>query len=105
MLKLFPVNYNVDPVLFPGTTFLDHDCETSSSYDGFYQGTVSVLGYAEEYRGYQLSLQTRLDLHLESQKIPPAMAIDKIVERIQALKLRPDLEDDNQLAQILGLPS
>ncbi|KIX08174.1 uncharacterized protein Z518_02830 [Rhinocladiella mackenziei CBS 650.93] len=96
-------NYFVDAISHPGTNFVDYDCESTSSYDGYHLGTTSVLGYAEEYREYQLTLKLQLQLSLEAQTIPPPMALDAIVERIQLLQRSPTLEDNVKLDQILGL--
>ena len=81
------------------------DCETAASHEGLHLGTVSVSGYTEEYREYQLSLKPALSLILEAQTIPPVMNIASIVSRLQLLQLQPNLEDNQKLAEILGLPT
>jgi hypothetical protein len=88
---------------YPGSTFLDMDCETSGYYDGKIPGTVSIMGYSEEYRAHQLSSSPLLNLILEGTSTLPTMALDKIVDRIRLLKLQPTLEDNETLRDILGL--
>jgi len=68
-------------------------------------GTVSVLGYTEEYRERQLAAQGQLQLTLEGATIPPVQAIQTIIQRIQLLQGNPNLEDDAGLQRILGQSS
>ena len=87
-------NYHVNTIAYPGTTFLDYDCESTASYDGYHLGSTSVLGYSEEYREYQLAQKLQLQLHLLSQNVPPAMELDAIVQRLQQFQGNPNLEDN-----------
>jgi hypothetical protein len=88
---------------FPGCTFLDMDCESSGSYEGKVPGTVSIHGYSEEYREHQLLRAPMLNLALEGANTLPAMALDKIVERIRLLQGQPTLENNEALREILGI--
>jgi len=97
--------YHVSTISHPGTNFLDYDCETASSYDGYHVGTTSVVGYSEEYREFQLSQTVQFQLSLEERNSPPPMTLDAIVERIQMLQRNPAHEDNTRLRQILGLPA
>lgn len=97
--------YHCDTIAYPGTTFLDLDCESAASHEGYHHGTTSVTGYTEEYREYQLLQVPLLNLLFEAQTVPPVMTIDKIVERILRLQSQPTLEDNKGLAEILGLAS
>jgi DNA primase len=94
----------VDAISFPGNTFLDMDCESSSRYEGKIPGTTSISGYSEEYREHQLLRAPLLNLALESTETPTTMPLDKIVERIRAQQQRvATLEDNVALRDILGL--
>ncbi|KAJ3497764.1 hypothetical protein NLG97_g1647 [Lecanicillium saksenae] len=95
--------YYATSASYPGTTFLDYDCETSSSYDGYHAGAITIIGYSEEYRIYQLDVKPALQLHLESQTFPPLMEMDAIVERLELLQKNPTMEDNAGLWRILGL--
>ena len=93
----------VDVLDYPGSTFLDMDCETSGYYDGKLPGTITISGYSEEYRAHQLRRSPLLNLILESTSVLPTMALDKIVDRIRLLQRQPTLEDNETLRDILGL--
>ena len=93
----------VGTATFPGNTFLDMDCESSAYYDGKNPGTCSVSGYSEEYRTQQLLISPLLNLQLEGGSVLPDISIGTIVDRIRLLKLRPTLEDNANLANLLGL--
>jgi len=67
-------------------------------------GTISVLGYTEEYRERQLAAQVQLQLTLEGTTTPPVQTIQTIVQRIQLLQGNPNLEDNAGLDRILGQP-
>jgi hypothetical protein len=96
-------NMSIYMLNFPGNTFLDMDCESSGYYEGKLSGTVSISGYSEEYREHQLLKSPRLNITLESTSPPPAMAIEKIVDRIRLLQRQPTLDDNTALMEILGL--
>jgi hypothetical protein len=93
----------VDAISFPGNTFLDMDCESSSRYEGKIPGTTSISGYSEEYREHQLLRAPLLNLALESTETLPTMPLDKIVERMRAQQQVATLEDNVALRDILGL--
>ena len=93
----------LDLISFPGTTFLDTDCESSGYYDGKLPGTVSISGYSREYRAHQLFKSPLLNIVLEGKTVLPSMALDKVVDRIRSLQGRPTLEDNDGLRDILGL--
>lgn len=95
----------VDVINYPGSTFLDMDCETSAHYEGPAPGTVTVRGYSEEYRAQQVLRAPLLNLTLESSITPPVMTTARIVERLGQLQLSPTLEDNGTLKQILGISS
>lgn len=88
---------------YPGSTFLDMDCESSAYYEGKYPATVTISGYSEEYRAHQLLQQPMLKLSLESETILPEAPLGKIVERLRRLRSQPTLEDDVGLKDLLGL--
>lgn len=67
-------------------------------------GTLSVLGYSEEYRERQLAAQINLQLTFESATVPPIQTIHTVVQRIQLLQGSPTLEDNVGLRRLLGLP-
>jgi len=79
------------------------DRESSGYYDGKLPGTVSITGYSGEYRAHQLQRSPLLNLILEGTSTLPTMALDNIVDRIRLLQLRPTLEDNDALRDILGL--
>ena len=93
----------VDAINYPGQTFRDIDCESSGYYEGGLPGTVSISGYSEEYREYQLSLSPLINIALEGQTVPPVMTLETIVNRIRLLQRQPTLEDNEALRNILGL--
>jgi hypothetical protein len=88
---------------YPGSTFLDMDCESSGYYEGKLPGTVTISGYSEEYREHQLLAAPMLNFALEGATVLPAMPLDKIVDRIRLLQQQPTLEDNESLRGILGL--
>jgi hypothetical protein len=102
-LIYIPGSMAVNMLNYPGTTFLDMDCETSEFYEGKLPGTVSISGYSEEYREHQLSKYPMLVLALEGTVTLPTMEIDKIVERIQSLQRRVAPTDNTALRDMLGL--
>jgi hypothetical protein len=93
----------VDAISYPGSTFLDMDCESTGHYEGKLPGTVSISGYSEEYREHQLLLSPRLNLSLESTTSLQVAPLDKIVQRIQILQRMPTSEDNEALRNLLGL--
>jgi hypothetical protein len=93
----------VDMLNYPGSTFLDMDCESAGYYEGRLPGTVTVSGYSEEYREHQLLVAPLLNLALEGTSVLPVLPLDKIVERIRLLQRQPTLEDNNALREVLGL--
>lgn len=88
---------------YPGNTFLDMDCESSAYYDGKNPGTSSISGYSEEYRAQQLLNYPLLNLQLEGDSVLPEIPMGNIVDRLRMLRLRPTLEDNTSLAEVLGL--
>ena len=88
---------------YPGSTFLDMDCETSGYYEGKHPGTVSISGYSEEYREQQLLRAPLLNISLEGTTALPVVQLDNIVNRIRKVQLQPTLEDDEGLKVLLGL--
>jgi len=93
----------VDLIGYPGNTFLDMDCESSVLYEGKLPGTITISGYSEEYREYQLSKAPLLNISLEGTEVLPTMTLDKIVDRVRMLQRQPTLEDNVALRDILGL--
>ncbi|KAI9781776.1 MAG: hypothetical protein M1839_005769 [Geoglossum umbratile] len=93
----------IDMLNYPGSTFLDMDCESTGHYEGRIPGTVTVSGYSEEYREHQLLAAPLLNLALEGATVLPVLPLDKIVERIRLLQRQPTLEDNNALRETLGL--
>lgn len=93
----------MSPLSHPGTNFIDYDCESTVSYEGHHLGTISILGYSEEYRERQLAAQPQLQLTLEGRTIPPLQAVTTVVDRIQLLQANPALEDNVGLDRLLGL--
>src|SRR5436190_7458529 len=93
----------IDTLNYPGSTFLDMDCESSGYYEGRIPGTVTVSGYSEEYREHQLLAVPLLNIALEGTTVLPAMPLDKIVERVRLLQRQPTLEDNDALRETLGL--
>lgn len=91
------------PTSYPGNTWLDMDAETSAYYEGKLLGTVSISGYSEEYREHQLLIAPMLQLSLESTSTLPVIPLDKIVQRIQTLKISPTSEDNEGLRGLIGL--
>jgi hypothetical protein len=79
------------------------DAETLAYYEGKLPGTVSISGYSEEYREHQLLRTPMLQLSLESTTALPVIPLDKIVQRIQTLKILPTSEDNEGLRGLLGL--
>lgn len=97
--------YYASSISDPGTTFIDYDCETASSYDGRHAGTVSVLGYSEEYRLYQQEVKPPIRIQLQSETTPKqGLTQEFLVNRITQLQNNPTLEDNEGLWDILGLP-
>lgn len=64
---------------------------------------MSVLGYTEEYREYQLAIKAQLSLHLIAKNGPPLMDSGKILDRLLKLQADPNLEDNVGLSEILGV--
>jgi|ERR1700722_10071731 len=93
----------VDMLSYPGNTMLDMDCESSGYYEGKLPGTVSISGCSEEYREHQLLRSPLLNIALEGTTVLPAMALDKIVDRMRLLQRLSTLEDNQALSDILGL--
>ncbi|EER22999.1 hypothetical protein D8B26_004292 [Coccidioides posadasii str. Silveira] len=93
----------VGSVSYPGSTFLDMDCETSGFYEGKYPATITISGYSEEYRAHQLLQQPILKLSLESEHLYPEVPLGKVVERLRKLRNQPSLEDDEGLKNLLNL--
>jgi len=96
-------NMAVDSISYPGSTFLDMDCESSGYYEGKLPGTVTISGYSEEYRAHQLLRAPLLQLALEGTACLTVVPLDKIVSRIQRLRRQPTLEDDEGLKSLLGI--
>lgn len=92
----------VDSINYPGSTFLDMDCESSGLYEGKDPGTVSISGYSEEYREHQLLKNPLLNLAYQGSSLFPEVALDKIVARIQKIQLYPNVEDDEGFKQFCG---
>jgi hypothetical protein len=88
---------------YPGSTFLDVDCESSPYYEGKIPGTTSISGYSEEYRTQQLLILPLLNLALEGTSCLPEAQLGRIVERIRKLKYQPTLEENEGLRDLLGL--
>jgi hypothetical protein len=95
----------VDGINYPGSKFLDMDCESGGFYEGKIPGTVSVSGYSEEYRIFQLSTVPLLSLTFESNEGLPVIDLDKIVARLQRLQLYQFTEESEGLKEFLGLSS
>lgn len=93
----------VDSVSYPGSTFLDMDCESSAYYEGRLPGTIGISGYSEEYREHQSLLSPIANLTLEWHTKLPRIGLDRIVERIRALLSAPNDEDDESLKEMLGI--
>lgn len=102
-IDLYPDAMAVNMLSYPGSTFLDMDCESSGYYDGKLPGTASISGYSEEYREDQLLGLPSLNISLEGTNTLPTIPMDKIVNRIRLLKGQPTLEDNEALKDILGL--
>ncbi|KAH6619374.1 hypothetical protein B0J18DRAFT_445646 [Chaetomium sp. MPI-SDFR-AT-0129] len=88
---------------YPSSTFIDQDPETSPSYDGKIAGTVTVLGYSEEYRAHQLRIKPLLNLQMQSDIVLPTISLDRIVARLRLLRASAITEDDKALQEFLGL--
>jgi hypothetical protein len=93
----------VDGITYPGSKFLDMDCESGGFYEGKIPGTVSVSGYSEEYRNFQLSVVPMLSLTFEASVGLPVIDLDKIVARLQKLQLYQFTEDTEGFKEFLGL--
>jgi hypothetical protein len=94
---------SVESYSYPGSTFLDMDCESSAYCDGRNPGTTTISGYSEEYRAHQLLKYPLLSLALEGNSVLPEIPMGKIVDRLRMLRLQPTLEDSTALADMLGL--
>lgn len=88
---------------YPGSTFMDIDCESSEYYEGKAPSTVSITGYSEEYREHQLLIAPLLQIALEGTSCLPTMQLDRIVDRLRNHQLQPSLEDNEGLREFLGL--
>jgi hypothetical protein len=88
---------------FPGNTFLDMDCESSTHYDGESSGTTTISGYSEEYRAHQLLEYPLINLALEGDVILPEIPMGQIIDRLRLLKLQPTLDDNVGLRYVMGL--
>ena len=82
---------------------MDMDCESSEYYEGKLPGTVSIAGYSEEYREYQLLIAPLLNIALEGTNCLPTMPVDRILDRLRKLQLQPSLKDNEGLRDFLGL--
>ncbi|KAH8589023.1 hypothetical protein B0O99DRAFT_582254 [Bisporella sp. PMI_857] len=102
---LHPIfNYmHITAASYPGSTWLNIDCETSAYYEGKLPGTVSIGGYSEEYREHQLLIAPLLQLSLESATTLPVIPLNQIVQRLQTLQRNPTSEDNEGLRGFLGL--
>ena len=93
----------VDNYGYPGSTWLDMDVESSAYYEGKLPGTVGISGYSEEYRVHQLIVQPMLNLSLEGSTPLREVSIDNVVAHMRRVQLRPNVEDDESLKNLLGL--
>lgn len=87
----------------PGNTLLDLDCEVSGFYEGRIPGTVTVSGHSEEYRLQQIQISPIFNLTVHGPNLFPELPLSTIVERLRKLHQWAILEDDSELARLLGL--